>query len=213
VGTTESWRIVPDGGGPERVTDVLVGAGFTVESLRAGRGAVRVTVTRERTLPDTVGAGLRLLVSGLNPSLYAADAGIGFARPGNRFWPAALAAGVVAVDRDPDAALAAGIGLTDVVKRATPRADELGAAEYRSGMARLARTVAWLEPAVVCFVGLAGWRAAVDRCAVAGPQPEGLGGRPVYVMPSTSGLNAHASLDELAEHFRRAFALALGATA
>ncbi len=148
-------------------------------------------VTRARTLPDTVGPGMRLLVCGLNPSVYSADAGVGFARPGNRFWPAALAAGLVTVDRDPRHALIEhGIGMTDLVKRATPRADELTRDEYRAGLARVERLVAWLQPGAVCFVGLAGWRAAVDRKAVAGEQPDGIGGRPVYVMPSTSGLNA-----------------------
>jgi hypothetical protein len=58
------------------------------------------------------------------------------------------------------------------------------------------------------MVGLAGWRAAVDRKAVAGVQPEPFGGRPVYVMPSTSGLNAHSRLDDLADHLRAAAALA-----
>ena len=46
---------------------------------------------------------MRLLVCGLNPSVFSADVGIGFARNGNRYWPAALAAGIVTVDRDPRA--------------------------------------------------------------------------------------------------------------
>ncbi len=51
----------------------------------------------------------------------SADAGVGFARPGNRYWPAALAAGLVTVDRDARHALVHhGIGMTDLVKRATP---------------------------------------------------------------------------------------------
>jgi TDG/mug DNA glycosylase family protein len=151
---------------------------------------------------------MRLLVCGLNPSVYSADAGIGFARPGNRFWAAAIAAGLVTVDRDTRAALAAGIGMTDLVKRATPRADELTRDEYRAGLARVERLVRWLQPGAVCFVGLAGWRAAVDRKAVAGLQPDGLGGRPAYVMPSTSGLNARTPPSELADHLRAALALA-----
>ncbi len=69
------------------------------------------------------------------------------------------------------------------------------------------RLVRWLEPGAVCFVGLAGWRAAVDRRATAGEQPDGLGGRPVYVMPSTSGLNARVPLADLAEHLRAAIEL------
>lgn len=198
----------------QRLADVVVGAGFGIDEFESGGGTARrsgfrVTTTRARTLPDTVGPGMRLLVCGLNPSVYAADAGAGFARPGNRYWPAALAAGLVTRARDPwDALRSHGIGMTDVVKRATARADELSADEYREGMARVERLVAWLQPAAVCFVGLAGWRTAVDRKAVAGIQAQTLGGAPVYVLPSTSGLNAHSSLDDLTAHLRAAAALA-----
>jgi TDG/mug DNA glycosylase family protein len=148
---------------------------------------------------------MRLLVVGLNPSLYSADAGAGFARPGNRFWPAAQAAGLITRVRDPrHALLHHGIGMTDLVKRATRAASELTVDEYVHGVERVARLVAWLEPAAVCVVGLSGWRAAVDRRAEPGLQPEPLGGRPVYLMPNPSGLNAHAQVPDLAEHFRRA---------
>jgi TDG/mug DNA glycosylase family protein len=186
-----------------RATDLAVGAGFTPPAV-AGRGALEVV--RARSLPDTVGPGLRLLVCGLNPSLFAADAGVGFARPGNRFWPAALAAGIVPADRDPDAALAAGVGMTDLAKRATARADELAVAEYVEGLGRVERLVAWLAPAVVLFVGLDGWRKARDRRAVPGWQPGGLGGRPLYAMPSTSGLNARTPLGALVAHVAAAAA-------
>ena len=80
--------------------------------------------------------------------------------------------------------------------------------EFRCGLARVRRLVEWLRPAVVCFVGLQGWRAAVDPNATAGIQPGGLGGRPAYVMPSTSGLNAHTSYRQLVEHLGAAAALA-----
>jgi TDG/mug DNA glycosylase family protein len=194
--------------GPVTATDLLVGAGFDV--LRApsapGEGW---RARRARSLPDTVGAGLRLLVCGLNPSEHAADAGVGYVTPGNRFWPAALEAGLVSRDRDPWHALTAhGVGMSDVVKRATPRADALTRDEYRAGMGRLERLCSWLRPGVVVFVGLAGWRAAVDPGAVAGQQPVLLGGRPVYVLPSTSGLNAATPLPALVEHLRSAVDLA-----
>jgi len=204
-----SWR-------PDVLADLLVGAGFTVDDVVVsprpdGWDALSARATRARTLPDTVGPGMRLLVCGLNPSVYSADAGIGFARPGNRFWPAALAAGIVAADRSPDRALAdRGVGMTDLVKRATPRADELAGDEYRAGLDRVRRLVAWLRPGAVCFVGLAGWRAAVDRKAVTGAQSADLGGVPVYVMPSTSGLNARVPPAELADHLRAAARLADG---
>jgi double-stranded uracil-DNA glycosylase len=158
--------------------------------------------TRARTLPDTVGPGMRLLLCGLNPSLYAADAGIGFARPGNRFWPALLAAGLATVDRDPLALLTGQlIGMTDLVKRATVSASELAVDEYVHGVSRLDRLVAWLQPDAVCFLGFDGWRKAVDRAASAGWQERPLGGRPVYVMPNPSGLNAHTNMADLAAHF------------
>jgi TDG/mug DNA glycosylase family protein len=192
----------------DALRDVLVGAGFEVQALATDDEWLVARVGRTRTLPDTVGPGMRLLVCGLNPSERAADAGVGFVTPGNRFWPAAIAAGLVSVDRDARAALARGIGMTDLVKRATPRADELTRDEYRIGLGRVERLVRWLRPAAVCFVGLAGWRAAVSRRAVAGPQPDGLGDRPVYVMPSTSGLNARTPPGELADHLRAAAALA-----
>jgi TDG/mug DNA glycosylase family protein len=201
---------------PDILADLLVGAGFTVDAVEHGPradgwDAVSARATRARTLPDTVGPGMRLLVCGLNPSLYAADAGVGFARPGNRFWRAALAAGIAGTDRSPDRALADdGVGMTDLVKRATVAAVELSADEYRAGLDRVRRLVAWLRPGAVCFVGLAGWRAAVDRKAVAGVQPADLGGVPVYVMPSTSGLNARVPAAELADHLRAAAHLADG---
>ena len=91
-----------------------------------------------------------------------------------------------------------------MVKRATARADELDRAEYRSRLSTARTLVRWLRPRVVCFVGLAGWRAAVDRKAAAGVQADPLEGSPVYVMPNTSGLNARMPPPELTEHLRAA---------
>lgn len=197
-----SWR-------PDALVAVVEGAGFEVQACQVEDEVVRVRAERGRTLADTVGPGMRLLVVGLNPSLYAADAGVAFARPGNRFWPAALAAGVAGADRDPWRALRDhGLGMTDLVKRATVGAAELSAAEYRHGVQRVERLVRWLAPAAVCMVGLAGWRAVAQPAAVSGPQPGGFGGRPLYVMPSTSGLNAHARVTDLTAHLRAAAALA-----
>ena len=130
----------------------------------------RASASRARTLPDVVGPGMRLLVVGLNPSVYSADVGVGYARPGNRFWPAALGAGLVTRDRDPAHALAAhGVGMTDVVKRATSNAAALTPEDYRTGMQRIERLVRWLEPGAVCFVGLTGWRQASGQQRRRGP--------------------------------------------
>lgn len=66
----------------------------------------------------------------------------------------------------------------------------------------------WLAPRAVGFVGLAGFRAAVDRGVRPGVQAGALGGRPFYLMPSTSGAAASASLADLTAHLRAALALA-----
>jgi TDG/mug DNA glycosylase family protein len=193
------------------MVDLLVGAGFDVDRLGTpGDGEVRrieVTSTRSRTLADTVGPNMKLLCCGLNPSVYAADAGVAFARPGNRFWPALRNAGLTTADRNTVRLLREdAIGMTDLVKRATARADVLTPTEYREGVGRIERLCLRLAPKALCLVGLAGWRVAVDRRAVVGWQPARLGGVPVYVMPSTSGANAHATPDALARHLRMAAA-------
>jgi TDG/mug DNA glycosylase family protein len=193
----------------EALERVIVGAGFSVTNVSVEESWVHVHARRVRTLPDYVAPGMRLLVVGLNPSLRAADAGVGFATPGNRFWPAALAAGIAGVDRDPrDALVEHGTGMTDLVKNASASAARLTVCEYRAGAERVEALVRWLAPRVVCFVGLAGYRAAVDKQAQPGPQSAGFGGAATYVMPNTSGLNARCSLQELTDHLRAARALA-----
>lgn len=176
--------------------DLLEGAGFRV----AGVDAVRLA-----SIPDTVRPRMRMLICGLNPGHFSAEAGVSFARNGNRFWPAALAAGIVTEDRAADRALSDhGVGFTDLAKRASGRADEITAAEFRSGASRVERLVEWLRPEIVVMVGLTGWRLGVDRRAVAGWQDEKLGGCHVYLMPNTSGLNTHESLETLTTHLTAA---------
>jgi TDG/mug DNA glycosylase family protein len=186
--------------------ELLEGAGFAaLRRLHTRSFGPALAAQRAHTLPDFVQPRLDLLICGLNPSLHAARTGIPFSRPGNRFWPAALRAGLLVRDRDPLAALERGIGFTDFCKRATRRAGELRPAEYVHGRARLERLVQRLRPRALCFVGLQGWRHAVSRDARPGWVPRGFAGRPAYLMPSTSGLNAHASLAELTADLARAY--------
>ena len=184
----------------QRLNDLVAGAGF-----EPGPTGFR----RLRTLPDTVGPGMRVLVCGLNPSLAAADAGFGFAGATNRFWPAALRAGLVSRRGDPLRALTVdAVGMTDLVKRATTGTKALQRAEYATGAERVGRLVAWLRPRLVLFVGLEGWRSAIDAHARPGLQAGPFGRAPAYVMPSTSGLNAHARPADLIAHLRAAQAVA-----
>ncbi|HVF14625.1 MAG TPA: methyltransferase domain-containing protein [Acidimicrobiales bacterium] len=197
----------------DEVAAVVVGAGFDAADVSEEGESVWVQAIRARALADAVGPGMRVLVCGLNPSLVAADAGFGYAGPTNRFWRAAVESGLVTRPKDPAAALRVdGVGMTDLVKRATRAASELGRSEYQAGAERVRALVEWLRPRLVLFVGLAGWRAAVDRRAGPGLQEESFGGMPAYVMPSTSGLNAATSFESLVAHMAAACAIAGPAT-
>ncbi|HWJ96847.1 MAG TPA: methyltransferase domain-containing protein, partial [Acidimicrobiales bacterium] len=173
---------------PDHLRRTVEAAGFAVDDLAVvpaqhhdAHPRIEIAATALRALPDHVGAGMRLLCCGLNPSLHAADAGVGYVTGSNRFWKAMAAAGLATRDRDPVHLLRHDrIGMTDLVKRATARADELTTAEYRAGVERLDALCAWLRPQAVAVVGLAGWRAAVDRKASVGWQPQLLGPSPVY---------------------------------
>jgi len=184
--------------------EIVEGAGFEVlSSSDDGEEWIDVEATRAHLLPDTVGAGMRVLVVGLNPSILSADKGFGFARPGNRFWPAAVASGLVTEARNPSRALRVdGVGMTNLVRRPSRSAAELTRDEYREGAARLERLCAWLRPGAVCFLGVTGYRVAVDDHAQLGWQDRTFGGSPVYVMPNPSGLNAHANPADFVDHFR-----------
>ena len=158
-----------------------------------------------RTVPDLIAPGLRVLVCGINPSLYSAAVGCHFARPGNRFWRALHASGLTPRVLAPDEGaelLALGIGITTLVDRATARADELAPEEIRAGRGPLRRKARRFAPRVVAVLGIGAYRSAFDRPrAEPGPQQETLGRSRLWVLPNPSGLNAHYQLDALAAAF------------
>jgi TDG/mug DNA glycosylase family protein len=164
--------------------------------------AADLVVAAGQTIPDVGGPGLRVLFSGINPSLYSAATGHHFARPGNRFWPALHRAGFTERQLHPSEQFglpAAGLGITNVVARATARADELSAAELTEGGAVLAALAARWRPRYLAILGVTAYRTAFARPKAAlGLQPEPLGGVPVWVLPNPSGLNAHYTVDTLA---------------
>ena len=186
---------------PNDRTALIEGAGFSTAASTTDQHVLR----RERTLADTTAPRLRLLMAGLNPSLTAADLGYGFASPSNRFWKAAVTSGLVTRPRDPRSiAVIDRVGMTDLVKRATPKAADVNRDEFVAGVARLERIARLFQPGVICVAGVRGWRAATGGPAALGRQPDLLGGCPVYVMPNPSGLNAHTNHDDLVRHFTAA---------
>lgn len=174
---------------------------FTRAELEAFAGA---------TVPDLVGDGLRLLFVGINPSLLSAATGLHFAHAGNRFYPALRAAGILEADvltpaEAAPALIRRGIGITNMVERASARADELEDDEVRAGRSRLEAFVALHRPRVVAIAGIGSYRLAFDaRRARAGRQDETIGDAALFVVPNPSGLNAHATIATLAADYRAA---------
>ncbi len=155
-----------------------------------------------RVVPDVVGPGLRVLFCGINPGLYSAATAHHFARPGNRFWPTLFAAGFTPRlfhPSDERELLTLGLGITNVVNRASAAADELTPAELVAGGKSLARKVRRLRPRFLAVLGVGAYRVAFARPkAVLGLQNELVGGARVWVLPNPSGLNAHYGRAKLA---------------
>jgi TDG/mug DNA glycosylase family protein len=160
-----------------------------------------------RTLPDLVAPGLDVLFCGINPGLRSAATGYHFDRPGNRFWPTLYGAGCtprLLRASEQDQLLGYGCGIASLVARASARADELSAQELRDGAVRLTELVGRLRPGMLAMLGITAYRSAFGRPkAVIGPQPELVGGRPVWVLPNPSGLNAHWTLPAMVAEFAR----------
>jgi TDG/mug DNA glycosylase family protein len=165
----------------------------------------QVAAANGKRVPDILAPGLAVLFCGINPGLYSGAVRHHFARPGNRFWPALHRAGFT--DRlltafEEHELLSRGLGITNLVERATAAADELTGAELRAGAARLARKVRRHRPRFVAFLGVTAYRTAFDRPrARLGRQAETLGGAAVWVLPNPSGLNAHFQIAGIARLF------------
>ncbi|WP_398859404.1 G/U mismatch-specific DNA glycosylase [Streptomyces chengmaiensis] len=151
--------------------------------------------------------GLSVLFCGINPSLMSAATGCHFARPGNRFWPVLHLSGFTPrrlLPEEQHELLAYGLGITNVVARATARADELSDYELRTGGVALRAKVERLRPRWLAVVGVTAYRTAFgDRRARIGRQEGTIGDTRVWVLPNPSGLNAHWTAEAMAEEFRR----------
>ncbi len=148
-----------------------------------------------------------MLFCGINPGLMTAATGHHFARPGNRFWPVLHLSGFTPRLMKPSEQgelLSYGLGITNVVARATARADELSPEEYREGGRLLASKLTGWKPRWLAVLGVTAYRAAFDdKKAQVGPQERTFGDTRVWVLPNPSGLNAHWTAATMAEEFGR----------
>ena len=181
---------------------------MTVQGVRRARPThEEIAAAADRTIPDLVGDGLRVLFCGINPSLYSAATGYHFARPGNRFWPALHRSGFTPRLLHPSEQSglpALGLGITNVVARATARADQLSPAELIEGGTILTDMARRWRPRFLAVLGVTAYRTAYGRRgAVIGRQDHEIGGVPVWVLPNPSGLNARFQIADLAAEFAR----------
>lgn len=159
------------------------------------------------TVRDVIDEALRVLFVGINPGLYSAAIRHHFGRPGNRFWPALHSGGFTPRVLSPFEEfqlLDYSLGITNIVGRATAKADELTRPELEAGATRLLRKVRRYRPRFVALLGLTSYRAAFNRPrAVLGRQPEEFAGATLWLLPNPSGLNAHHQPADLARLFQQ----------
>jgi TDG/mug DNA glycosylase family protein len=165
-----------------------------------------ILAARNKRVPDLLGPRLKVLFVGINPGLYTAAIRRHFGRPGNRFWPALFAGGFTPRLFSPyesDKLLRSGYGITNLVNRATTRADELTPQELRRGARRLLAKVRKFRPRLVAMLGVQAYRQAFNRPqAGIGRQDELFGNAEFWVLPNPSGINAHYLAKDLARMFK-----------
>ena len=159
-----------------------------------------------KTVPDVIAHDLRVLFCGINPGLYTAAVGHHFARPGNRFWPALHQSGFTPSQLSPfdeHDLLKTGVGITNVVARATATAAELTKADFVEGGRALSAKIRRFRPRIVAILGVGAYRDAFAKPkAQVGEQSERIHDARVWVLPNPSGLNANYQLPELVKLFR-----------
>jgi TDG/mug DNA glycosylase family protein len=166
-----------------------------------------VTGTLPDLLPGPADPSPRVLFCGINPGLVSAATGHHFARPGNRFWPALHQSGFTPTLLRPDEQSvlpSLGLGITNLVARASARAAELSTEELAAGGRRLRELTERVRPRWLAVVGVTAYRVAfAEPKAAIGRNERRLGDTRIWVLPNPSGLNAHWTLPAMAEEFGR----------
>jgi mismatch-specific thymine-DNA glycosylase len=163
-----------------------------------------------RTLPDYLRKGMKLVLVGCNPGERSARVGHYYAGRGNQFWPIMYESGVIPepLDYNDDKRLVEfGIGLTDLVKRATKGIDEIERQEFAEGRVLLAQKLEEIKPRVVAFNGKLVYQNFAGRKCNLGLQKETLYGAHIFVLPSTSGTNAGTERGVKMRYFKKLAAL------
>ncbi|MBL3690923.1 mismatch-specific DNA-glycosylase [Leucobacter chromiireducens] len=185
-------------------------------------GAADEPGTLDDVLPDGPGdPALRLLIVGVNPGLWTAAVNAPFAYPGNRFWPSLHRAGLTDTLVDASRGLSPaderqlidrGIGITNLIGRATAAERDLTREEYPTAGRRLVERISELRPHTVAIAGIGAFRKAFaqPRAALGRQDIERIPGWPtdiqLWVVPQPSGLNAHETVESLAEKWRAVWA-------
>lgn len=171
----------------------------------ARRTKEQLTAYYDQTVPDIIAPNLRVLFCGINPSLSSAAEQAHFATPGNRFWPSLHKGGFTPRQLAPGEnaeLLKYGLGVTNLVARATASAAELSDDEYPVGVAALQAKCEQYQPQFVTMLGLGAYRLGFgEKKAKIGLQQRTLGLTRLYVLPNPSGLNAHYPPQKLADLF------------
>jgi TDG/mug DNA glycosylase family protein len=176
-----------------------------------------VAAAEGTTVPDVIRTDLDVLLVGINPGLYSGAVGHHFARPGNRFWKALHGAGFtprLLTAFEGRELLGYGVGITNIVGRATATADALTTEELRDGARAIERKACRWRPGIVAFLGVTAYRTAFDdRRATIGPQERRFCESRVWVLPNPSGRTAAYQLGDLISEFKRLRTAAAAASA
>lgn len=158
------------------------------------------------SVPDVIARDLEVLFCGVNPGLRSAQVRHHFAHAGNRFWKVLYLAGLtdrVLVPEDERLLLTYGIGVTNLVRRATRSADEISPAELRHGAQELLGKVQRYRPRNVVILGISAYRCAFESPrALPGQQPRRLGPSHIWVLANPSGRQAHYRMNDMVDQMR-----------
>ncbi len=161
-------------------------------------------------LRDHIQKGVRILLVGINPGLRSSQLGHHFAGYSNRFWKLLYASGLVTepISYQEDWRLPEwGLGLTNIISRATASVDVLDQKEYLTGLRTLEKKIRYYQPRIVAFLGVTIFRMAFYNGITGsppltiGPTHRRLGAAPLFLLPNPSGRNARYSYPEMLEAF------------